>query len=591
MKNKSIITLGLVAFSVALTGCFGSKSAISGGRGGEVVGVGGRSFAEPTPYGMTKVERGSLHMGLDRQDSLWGMKTPVKDISVDGFWMDETEVTNSKYKQFVQYVKDSILRTRLADPAYAGDETYMITEDKYGEPVTPHINWRKPLPRKPNEDEQRAIESMYVTNPVTGEKLLDYRQLNYKYEIYDYTTAALRRNRLMPNERNLNTDVTVNPDEVVMISKDTAYIDDNGNIVRETINRPLSGPWDFLNTYIVNVYPDTTVWVNDFQNSDNEMYLRNYFSNPAYNDYPVVGVTWEQANAFCAWRTDYLLKGLGGEARFIQRYRLPTEAEWEYAARGKAGNEFPWENKDVKNGDGCFYANFKPDRGNYTKDGNLITSRVGIYTANSNGLYDMAGNVAEWTSTIYTEAGVEAMNDLNPQLEYKAAKEDPYRLKKKSVRGGSWKDPESFVRSAWRTWEYQNQPRSYIGFRCVRSLANSTSTKQKRTRNNTHSLWLNIANTISSTVCRSGWIAFPDRPSSTMPIAGERLSLSLVPSVSSPTFLEPTSGCSWVWVPRCSCSSSLLSTGPLTRPPMAATFPPMSKTPRRMRMAPRRPTT
>lgn len=482
MKNKSIITLGLVAFSVALTGCFGSKSAISGGRGGEVVGVGGHSFAEPTPYGMTKVERGSLHMGLDRQDSLWGMKTPVKDISVDGFWMDETEVTNSKYKQFVQYVKDSILRTRLADPAYAGDETYMITEDKYGEPVTPHINWRKPLPRKPNEDEQRAIESMYVTNPVTGEKLLDYRQLNYKYEIYDYTTAALRRNRLMPNERNLNTDVTVNPDEVVMISKDTAYIDDNGNIVRETINRPLSGPWDFLNTYIVNVYPDTTVWVNDFQNSDNEMYLRNYFSNPAYNDYPVVGVTWEQANAFCAWRTDYLLKGLGGEARFIQRYRLPTEAEWEYAARGKAGNEFPWENKDVKNGDGCFYANFKPDRGNYTKDGNLITSRVGIYTANSNGLYDMAGNVAEWTSTIYTEAGVEAMNDLNPQLEYKAAKEDPYRLKKKSVRGGSWKDPESFVRSAWRTWEYQNQPRSYIGFRCVRSLANSTSTKQKKNK-------------------------------------------------------------------------------------------------------------
>lgn len=481
-KDKITMALCLMALATALTGCFGSKTAISGGRGGEVTGVGSRTFTEPTPYGMTKIERGSLHMGLDRQDSLWGIKTPVKDISVDGFWMDETEVTNSKYKQFVEYVKDSILRTRLADPAYAGDETYMITEDKYGEPVTPHINWRKPLPRKPNEDEQRAIESLYTTNPVTGEKLLDYRQLNYKYEIYDYTTAALRRNRLNPAERNLNTDQSVDPNEVVMISKDTAYIDDDGNIVRETINRPLSGPWDFLNTYIVNVYPDTTVWVNDFQNSDNEMYLRNYFSNPAYNDYPVVGVTWEQANAFCAWRTDYLLKGLGGEARYIQRYRLPTEAEWEYAARGKAGNEFPWENKDVKNGDGCFYANFKPDRGNYTKDGNLITSRVGIYAANSNGLYDMAGNVAEWTSTIYTEAGVEAMNDLNPQLEYKAAKEDPYRLKKKSVRGGSWKDPESFIRAAWRTWEYQNQPRSYIGFRCVRSLANSSSAKQKKNK-------------------------------------------------------------------------------------------------------------
>ena len=472
----------IVTVTMAVVGCMSSKSASSSGKGGEVVGVGGRSFSEPSPYGMVRIGRGWLRMGIEDQDSLWGKQTPVKDVSVDGFWMDQTEITNSQYKQFVHWVRDSILRTRLADPSYGGDETYMITEDKNGDPITPHINWKKQLPRKPNEDEQRAIESLYKVNPVTGEKLLDYRQMNYRYEVYDYTTAALRRNRLYAEERNLNTDVAVNPDEVIMISKDTAYVDDEGRIISQTINRPLSGPWDFLNTYIVNIYPDTTCWVHDFQNSDNEVYLRNYFSNPAYNDYPVVGVSWEQANAFCAWRTDYLLKGLGAEARYVQRYRLPTEAEWEFAARGKDQNEFPWENQDVKSGDGCFYANFKPDRGNYTKDGNLITSKTGIYGANSNGLYDMAGNVAEWTSTIYTEAGVDAMNDLNPQLEYKAAKEDPYRLKKKSVRGGSWKDPESYIRSAWRTWEYQNQPRSYIGFRCVRSLANSTSTKQKQNK-------------------------------------------------------------------------------------------------------------
>lgn len=471
------------ATTLVLSSCFGGKMTSSQGRGGEVVGVGGgRGFSEPTPYGMTLVKRGFLKMGIDSQDSLWGKKTPVREISVDGFWMDETEITNSEYKQFVNWVKDSIIRERLADPAFAGDETYKITEDKNGNPVKPHLNWKKPLPRKPNEDEQRAFNSLYVVNPVTGEKSIDASQLNYRYEVYDYVTAALRRNRLNAQERNLNTDVAVDPNEVVMISKDTAYIDDEGHIVRETINRPLSGPWNFLNTYIVNVYPDTTCWVNDFRNSDNELYLRNYFSNPTYNEYPVVGVTWEQANAFCAWRTDYLLKGLGGEARYIQRYRLPTEAEWEYAARGKEGNEFPWENKDVKSGDGCFYANFKPDKGNYTEDGNLITSRVGIYKANSNGLYDMAGNVAEWTSTIYTEAGVDAMNDLNPQLSYNAAKEDPYRLKKKSVRGGSWKDPKSYIRSAWRSWEYQNQPRSYIGFRCVRSLASSSVVKQKGKR-------------------------------------------------------------------------------------------------------------
>ena len=411
------------AFMLLLTGCFGGKLASS--QGGEVTGAGGRAFTEPTPYGMTLVKRGHLKMGIEQQDSLWGKQTPIRDISVDGFWMDETEVTNSKYRQFVNYVRDSILRERLADPNYGGDETYKIEEDKNGEPITPHLNWKKPLPRKPNEDEQRAIESLYVTNPVTGEKMLDASQMNYRYEIYDYTAAALRRNRLNPEERNLNTDIEVDPDEEVWISKDTAYIDDEGKIIRETINRQLTGPWDFLNTYIVNIYPDTTCWVNDFPNSDNEMYMRYYFSNPAYNDYPVVGVSWEQANAFCAWRTEYLLKGLGAAARFVQRYRLPTEAEWEFAARGKDQNEFPWENEDVASGKGCFYANFKPDNGNYTKDGNLITSKVGIYSANSNGLFDMAGNVAEWTSTIYTEAGVEAMNDINPQLKNNAAIEDP----------------------------------------------------------------------------------------------------------------------------------------------------------------------
>lgn len=467
--------------TAVLTACMSGGGA-SMASGGEVTGASGRPFTEPTPYGMTLIKRGHLKMGIDKQDSLWGKQTPIKDISVEGFWMDETEITNSQYRQFVNYVRDSIIRERLADPAYGGDETYKIEEDKNGDPVKPHLNWKKPLPRKPNEDELKAIESVYVVHPITGEKMLDASQMNYRYEIYDYTQAALRKNRLNPEERNLNTDITVDPNQQVWISKDTAYIDDEGKIVRQTINRPLSGPWDFLNTYIVNIYPDTTCWVNDFQNAENENYMRLYFSNPAYNDYPVVGVTWEQANAFCAWRTEYLLKGLGAAARFVQRYRLPTEAEWEYAARGKNQNEFPWENADVASGKGCFFANFKPDKGNYTKDGNLITSKTGIYTANSNGLYDMAGNVAEWTSTIYTEAGVESMNDINPQLQYNAAKEDPYRLKTKVVKGGSWKDPESYIRSAWRTYEYQNQPRSYIGFRCVRSLANTTSDKMKKNK-------------------------------------------------------------------------------------------------------------
>lgn len=347
--KKCIISLCFIGLLV-LTGCFGG--ATSTATGGEVTGAGGRPFTEPTPYGMTLIKRGHLKMGIEKEDSLWGKQTPVKDISVEGFWMDETEITNSQYRQFVNYVRDSIIRERLADPAYGGDETYKIEEDKNGDPVKPHLNWKKALPRKPNEDELRAIESVYTTNPVTGEKMLDAAQMNYRYEVYDYTTAALRKYRMNPQDRSLNTDVTVNPEQEVWISKDTAYIDDEGRIVSQTIERQLSGPWDFLNTYIVNIYPDTTCWVNDFPNADNETYMRLYFCNPAYNDYPVVGVTWEQANAFCAWRTEYLLKGLGAAARYVQRYRLPTEAEWEYAARGKDQNEFPWEQTDVASEDG-----------------------------------------------------------------------------------------------------------------------------------------------------------------------------------------------------------------------------------------------
>ncbi len=219
--NRSGMTLCIIAL-ISLTACMGSKLSTPGGRGGEVTGVGGKGFAEPTPYGMTMVKRGYLKMGIEKEDSLWGKDTPVKEISVDGFWMDETEVTNSKYKQFVMWVRDSILRTRLADPNYGGDETYMIKEDKNGDPIPPQINWKKALPRKPNEDEKRAFESLYEVNPATGEKLLDWRQMNYRYEIYDYTTAALRRNRLNPEERHLNTDIETDPNEVIMISKDTA---------------------------------------------------------------------------------------------------------------------------------------------------------------------------------------------------------------------------------------------------------------------------------------------------------------------------------------------------------------------------------
>lgn len=476
-KMLTVAMIAVVASS-AFVSCMSTRGSSSGG---EVTGVGGYAYAEPTPYGMVLVDRGAYKMGPAENDSVWGIKADQRGVSVDAFWMDETEVTNSKYKQFVFWVRDSIIRERLADPAYGGNEEFKIEEDNEGNPVKPYLNWNKAIPwRNANEDEMRAIESVYRTNPITGRRELDPTQLNYRYEIFNHTAAAKRKNRLDPARREYNTDIPVS-DELPMISKDTAYFDEEGRIVRETVSRRLTGDYDFLNTYIVNVYPDTTAWINDFDNAYNEPYTRMYFSHAGYNDYPVVGVSWEQANAFANWRTDYLRRSLGKEGVMIEPYRLPTEAEWEFAARaGNSESQYPWSETLPMDERGCFYANFKPMEGDYIRDGHLITSPVGTFNANDFGLYDMAGNVSEWTSTAYTESINKLTADMNPEYRYDAAKEDPYKMKRKIVRGGSWKDIAHNVRSDIRMWEYQNEQRSYIGFRCVRTQIGFAKGTKKR---------------------------------------------------------------------------------------------------------------
>lgn len=474
---KQILFVIITAL-IFLTSCGKSVNPASG-VGGEVIGEKSSSWAEPSPYGMVLVAKGSLEMGTAESDSLWDQKAAAKGISVDNFWMDETEVTNSKYRQFVQWVRDSIIRERMADPAYGGDETYKITVDKYGDPVKPYLNWKKPLPRKPIEEEERAINSVTFIHPITGVRSLDPKQMNYRYEWFDHTEAAKRANRLNAQDRVLNTDIAIDPNKVIMISKDTAYINEEGLPINETIVRPLSSLYDFVHTRIVNVYPDTTVWVNDFKNSYNEPYMRMYFSHPGYNEYPVVGVTWEQATAFCEWRTMYYRMGQDKNARPIEKFRLPTEGEWEFAARnGRTENKYPWDVNSTMDSKDCFMANFKPGEGNYTKDGNLIPAKVASYFPNKFGVYDLAGNVAEWTSTSYVESGSIQMNDVNPEYRYDAAKEDPYTMKKKVIKGGSWKDIGRNIRGDMREGEYQNQPRSYVGFRCVRTQIGFAKSKK-----------------------------------------------------------------------------------------------------------------
>ena len=201
MSMKKITNLWLsLGLCFVFCSCLSTNTAMQ--NGGEVTGQRGTAFIEPTPYGMVQVKRGFLRVGLDKQDTV----TPQKEISVDGFWMDQHEVTNSMYRQFVYWVRDSIIRERLADPAYGGDDTYKITEDRDGNPVTPYLNWSKAIPWKnPDENAERAIQSVYRRHPIDGTIMLDASQMNYRYEVFDYEKAALRKYRLNPAERSLNT--------------------------------------------------------------------------------------------------------------------------------------------------------------------------------------------------------------------------------------------------------------------------------------------------------------------------------------------------------------------------------------------------
>jgi len=413
-RKKLLMTkphlLLLAVILLALAGCTGAYN-------GQLLGELDRPEWNATiPYGMVYIPSGTLHIGQSDEDINNALVQKNKSISIQGFFMDETEITNNEYRQFVNWVRDSIAR-KLVGLVY--------TDDITGAEL---VDWNARLDWDENRD---ALEPLYYpeNQRILGKREIDPRQLNYVWTWVDLKEAARDENRL-------------NPD-----------------FDRTSV----------IHTEVVNIFPDTLCWVHDYTYSYNEPFTRNYFWHPAFDNYPVVGVNWKQASAFSGWRTRFFneWKEAHGEVP-TDEFRLPTESEWEYAARG--GRDlapYPWGGPYMRNNKGCILANFKPGRGDYPDDGGFYTVKADAYFPNDFGLYCMAGNVSEWTSSAYDEDAYHFEHDLNPDIKYNAQDSDPITLKRKVIRGGSWKDIAYFCQTGTRNYEYQDTSKCYVGFRDV----------------------------------------------------------------------------------------------------------------------------
>jgi formylglycine-generating enzyme len=338
MYQKSIVRnlfAGLIAISfLGLQGCglFGGATDDQG----QLIGVQGRTYeGMSVPYGMVTVPAGTFHMGMTDEDPAHSQISFNKQVTIGSFYMDDTEITNNEYRQFINDLQEG-----------AGE--------------------------------------------------------------YDF-----------------------------LAGKGPNFIKDE-------------------------LYPDTTVWSKDYTHHMGDPLVQYYYSHPAFDDYPVVGIDWEAAQTFCDWRTAYLNSWRESNGLVVMpNFRLPSEAEWEYASRGgRDMATYPWGNPYIRNSKGCMLANFKPGRGNYYDDGFAYTSPVAAYFANDFGLYDMSGNVSEWCEDAFNPSSMPIVWDLNPTYN------DPEEPRK-VIRGGSWKDISYYLRTGVKNYEYKDTTRAYVGFRCA----------------------------------------------------------------------------------------------------------------------------
>lgn len=429
---------------VLITAVFALLTSCSSGDKGQLVGAKGKKWHPEKPYGMTKVPGGSFIMGKADDDLAGVQDAPAKTVTVRSFYMDETEITNSEYRKFVNEVRDSIIRTDLAEMADIegktpgsndiGEFAYIGSDDSN---LTPYQEYMRDNYGNEQKSLNKDIDIIFETS-----------------EYPDVLYAEVMDGMYIPLEESYNGQRTWNVKKFVF---EYSYMD----IEKAARDKKLSRS-DVIVREEVEIYPDTTAWIRDFAYSYNEPMHNDYFWHAAYDNYPVVGVSWKQAKAFCQWRTKYHNDHRKSKKiHFVNSYRLPNEAEWEYAARGGLqAATYPWGGPYAKNDRGCFMANFKPLRGDYAADQALYTVEADTFEPNDFNLYNMAGNVAEWVNSSYDPASYDFASTINPNV-------NDASNERKVVRGGSWKDVAYFLQVSSRDYEYADSARSFIGFRTV----------------------------------------------------------------------------------------------------------------------------